>query len=84
MSAINLQYLANHQQTVLQEIRRNEATLMISESLSLEHLEEIWEKQHKLTNVILWLQNVAKSMQEQADEESRIIKPGNVQMHLTP
>lgn len=73
---MNLQYLAKHQETILTEIRKNEAVLLSREFMSVQDLEELWEKQHKLTNVMLWMQNVAKSVQEQADKESRIVKPG--------
>ena len=79
---LNLQYLAKHQETILTEIRKNEAVLLSREFMTVQDLEELWEKQHKLTNVMLWMQNVAKSMQEQADKDSRIIKPAtNGQMH---
>lgn len=59
------------------EIRKNEATLLSREFMTVTDLEELWEKQHKLTNVMLWMQNVAKSVQDQADKESRIVKPTN-------
>jgi hypothetical protein len=77
MSTINLQNLAKHQETVLTEIRKNEATLVSSEYLTLFDIQELWERQHKLTNTMLWLQNVAKSVQDKIDSESRIVKPTN-------
>jgi hypothetical protein len=78
---MNVQNLAKHQETVLMEIRKNEATLLSREFLSLQDIEDLWEKQHKLTNTMLWLQNVAKSVQENIDKESRIIKPTNGHNH---
>lgn len=74
---MNLQYLAKHQETILTEIRKNEAILLGREFMTVQDLEDLWEKQHKLTNVMMWMQNVAKSVQEQAEKESRIVKPTN-------
>jgi hypothetical protein len=81
---INLQNIAKHQETVLMEIRRNEATLLSSEFMTLQDIQDLWEKQHRLTNNMIWLQNVAKSMEEATEKESRIIKPGNGQMKIAP
>jgi len=84
MNTINLQNMSKHQETVLTEIRKNEAALLTSEFLTLFDIQELWERQHKLTQTMMWLQNVAKSVQDKIDGESRIVKPTNGQMHLTP
>lgn len=81
---MTLQHLAKHQETVLTEIRKNEATLITEEWLTLEQIEALFKRQHELTGTMLWLQNVAKSVQEQIDKESRIIHPANGQLKIIP